>query len=83
MRQAVFDEFHEVIIGVVEQDKTKKFVKMDDDDNDEGNAAVLDHSTADSGSNTADMAAEQPLADKEPRTYREITRKAYLSLVKP
>ncbi|SFL33482.1 hypothetical protein SAMN05216302_10633 [Nitrosomonas aestuarii] len=35
MKQAVFDEFHEVIIGAVEQSKTKKSVKMDDDDNDE------------------------------------------------
>ncbi|SFK59820.1 Transposase domain [Nitrosomonas aestuarii] len=69
MGQAVFDRFHEVIIEAVEQSKTKKSVKIGDDDNDEGDACTLDHGEADSENDAAEMTVEQPLADKVPRNH--------------
>ena len=91
MGQTVFDEFHEAIIETVEPRRTKKSVKAIDDDND-GNG-VSNSGDIDSSDTVTAMVADQSLADelhaksnqaqkKKPRTYREIARKTYLSLVK-
>lgn len=80
MGQTVFDEFHETIIETAESRRTKKSVKAIDDDNDDNGVS----NSGDAGSNDAAIAMEaaQSLADEPPRTYREIARKSYLSLVK-
>ena len=46
MGQAGFDEFHQVIIEAVEQGKTKKSVKIDEDEADSGKSMPVNSAQA-------------------------------------